>query len=338
MTFISANINQSVPGIGPRDAKIILVGEAPGAEEARQGKPFVGPAGTVLEQCLHAAGLTRSECYITNVVKQRPANNDISPYFKAGTQGRHSWTTAGTEAVNNLHEELAALKPNVVVALGAVAQAALTGSSQILKYRGYIMEGHNGLKVIPTIHPAASLRGQYIYRYIISYDLRKARAESEYPDIRRPERHLVYSFSNANEVIEWINQCGRCSRLSVDIEVLNYELAIIGLSSSPTLGIAIPMASPEWSIDEEVMIWRAMAAVLENPNITKVMQNGIFDIHFLASKCGIHIKGPIEDTMMAHSLTYPDLRKGLDFLGSLYCGSQAYWKDMIKWDNIKEDS
>lgn len=338
MTFISANVNNQVRAVGPRDAKIILVGEAPGAEEARQGKPFVGPSGTVLEQCLHAAGLTRSECYITNVVKERPRNNDIAPYFKASTQGKHIWTEAGWACVEALREELAELKPNVVVTLGAVATAALTGTSKIMKYRGYVLEGHNGLKVIPTIHPAASLRGQYIYRYIISYDLRKARAESEYPDIRRPERHLVYSFSNASEVIEWINECGRSSHLSLDIECLNYELAIIGLAPSPTLGIAIPLASPQWTLDEEVAIWRALDRVIGDPNITKIMQNGIFDIHFLASKCGIIVRGAIEDTMMAHSLTYPDLRKGLDFLGSIYCGSQEYWKDMIDWDNIKEDS
>ena len=70
----------------------------------------------------------------------------------------------------------------------------------------------------------------------------------------------------------------------------------------------------------------------------KVVQNGIFDIHFLLTRCGIEVRGPIQDTMIAHSIMYPELRKGLDFLGSIYCGTQAYWKNMVKWDNIKEDS
>lgn len=340
MTFISAPLAKTVGGIGPRDAKICLVGEALGAEEARQGKPFVGPAGTVLEQCLHAAGVTRSECYITNVIKAKPHNNIIDPYYSTT---KHHFTSLGQPFVQELYDELEELKPNVVVALGAVASHALTGryipiigkSAQ----RGYVMEGVNGLKIIPTIHPAASLRGQYIYRYIISSDLRKAKLESEYSDIRRPKRNLIYSYSNIGEAIEWVNTIGRSSKVSLDIEVLNYEIAIIGLASSPELGIAIPLAVPHWGTPaDEIPLWRALSAVIENPNITKVMQNGIFDKHFLASKCGIVVRGPIEDTMMAHSIMYPDLLKGLGFLGSLYCGSQEYWKDLIKWDNIKEES
>lgn len=338
MSFISAPINKEVSGYGPKNARIVIVGEALGAEEAKQGKPFVGPAGTVLEQCLHAAGLTRSECYITNVIKVKPRNNDISSYFKAGTQGKHTWTIEGWEWVEKLRAELDEIKPNVVVTLGAAATAALTGASQILKLRGYIMEGVNGLKVIPTIHPAASLRGQYIYRYLISNDLRKARAEAEYPDIRRPQRNLIYTYSDYREAIEWINTVGAGPRVSVDIEVLNYEISIIGLANSPQLGIAIPLADPTWTLEEECHIWRAMAKVLENPDTIKIMQNGIFDKQFLASKCGILLQGPIEDTMMAHSLMCPDFLKGLGFLGSLYCGSQEYWKDMVKWDNIKEES
>jgi DNA polymerase len=336
MSFISAPVVQRVGGFGPTNAKIVLVGEALGAEEARQGKPFVGPAGTVLEQCLHAAGITRSECYITNVVKVRPPNNDIAPYYSTT---KHSFTDAGREYVERLHEELAVIKPNVVVALGATAMNALTGNGSVMKFRGYVMEGLNGLKVIPTIHPAASLRGQYLYRYLISSDLKKARAESEYPDIRRPQRNLVYTFSNVNEAIEWVDTLNASPRLSVDIEVVNYGLAILGLAPSSELGVAIPMADGVWgSPHDEVPLWRAVARVLENPNIIKVMQNGIFDKQFLASECGIVIQGQIEDTMMCHSIMYPDLLKGLAFLGSLYCGSQEYWKDAIKWDNIKEES
>lgn len=311
----------------------MIVGEAPGAEEAKQGKPFVGPAGTVLEQCLHAAGLTRAECYITNVIKVRPKNNDISPYFDKG-----HFTKLAEGFLAELQEEISRVKPNVVVALGATALAALTGRTGIMTLRGYVMENSDGLKIIPTIHPAASLRGMYIYRYLISADLKKARLESGSPDVRRPERTLVYSYASVREAVEWINKCGESPRLSVDIEVLNYEIAIIGLAPSPELGVAIPLADARWSLDDEVLLWRALAKVLGNPKTTKIFQNGIFDIHFLATKCGIKVRGPIEDTMVAHHIMYPDLQKGLGFLGSLYCGSQAYWKDMIKWDNIKDES
>ena len=77
---------------------------------------------------------------------------------------------------------------------------------------------------------------------------------------------------------------------------------------------------------------------LLNNNATKIFQNGVFDIHFLAVQCGIHVQPPIDDTMIAHHLMYPEMLKGLGFLGSMYCGAQEYWKDMVKFDNIKEES
>lgn len=342
MSFISTPARRQVGGFGPRDAKIVLVGEALGAEEARQGKPFVGPAGTVLEQCLHAAGVTRSECYITNVVKVKPPNNVIDPWYSTT---KHCFTQQGKEAVAELYEEISEINPNVVVTLGAVAAHAMCGRRIGMidtkghpAERGYVMEGHNGLKVIPTIHPAASLRGQYLYRYIISSDLRKAKSESLYSIISRPQRTLIYSYSSVAEAVDWIDELGKQPRLSVDIEVLNYELAIIGAAASPELAIAVPMADAYWKDEDESPIWRAWQRVLENPGIIKVFQNGTFDIHFLATKCGIEVKGPIEDTMIYHHIMLPDLQKGLNFLGALYCGSQEFWKGLIKWDNIKEDA
>jgi hypothetical protein len=78
--------------------------------------------------------------------------------------------------------------------------------------------------------------------------------------------------------------------------------------------------------------------VLGNENSVKVAQNAIFDIHFLLTRCGIEAKGRVEDTMIGHSVMFPEFPKGLDFLGSLYCGTQAYWKDAVKFNNIKGES
>lgn len=336
MSFISAKINRDVQGYGPKSARIVIVGDCMGAEDARQSKPFAGPSGTILEQCLHAAGLTRSECYLTNVIKTRPYNSDISPYFKSTPRG-FAFSNDGKEYITKLYAELDELKPNVIVALGSCAMAALTGDARVMKMRGYFMTGLRGEKVLPTIHPSASLRGQYIYRYIISNDLKKAKAESLSPDLIRPKRKLVYSFDSADEVLAWIVEMKKYDRISVDIEVLNYEIALIGIAVSPDIGVAIPVANSKWTLSEEASIWLALNDLLSGPAI-KIMQNGIFDIHFLGSRCGIHVAGPFEDTMMSHSIMYPDFRKGLDFLGSFYCGTQSYWKDLVKWDDIKENS
>lgn len=325
-----------VPGYGPKDAKIVIVGEAPGAYESAQLKPFVGPAGGVLEQCLHAAGIIRSEVYITNVVKVQPKGNDIAPYFNS-TKG--SFTSEGREWVESLYEELQELKPNIIVACGATAFAALTGQSKILKFRGYIFEplaGVNAKKILPTIHPSAALRGQYLYRHLIAADLKKAKVESLFPELKRPERQLVYDFTDVHECLEWLKYFEESPIVGFDIEVVNFEIACIAFSDDPSRAVSIPL-SRRWTLEEEAQIWLGIQRVLGNETSVKVVQNSIFDIQFLLMKCGIVVRGPIHDTMICHSIQYPELRKGLDFLGSLYCNSQAYWKT-IKFDNIKEES
>lgn len=335
--FIPVSGQRVVPGVGPSNARIAIVGEAPGSHEDHQLKPFVGPAGGVLESCLHAAGLIRSEVYLTNVVKVRPKGNVIDPYFN-GAKG--TFTEAGKEWVEKLHQELDELAPNVIVACGATALAALTPFSKIMKYRGYFMESQ-GLKtprkVIPTIHPAASLRGMYLYRHIISADLKKAREHSHTSELKRPERQLIYNFTTVTEVLEWLDYYANQPQVSLDIEVTNYEMACIGFSSSPDVAISVPTDS-RWSVSEEAQIWKGIQRVLSNVNSTKVGQNLIFDIHFLLTRCGIEVKGPIHDTMIGHHVMWPELKKGLEFLVSIYGGTQKYYKDMIRFDNIKEES
>lgn len=337
MSFLPDKPQRIVPGFGSQTAKIAIVGEAPGSYEDQALKPFVGPAGTVLEACLHAAGLIKSECYLTNVIKVRPRNNVIDPYFST-TKG--TFTNEGHEWVNYLHEELNAHGANVIVACGATAQAALTGTHKVMKYRGYLMESI-GLaevrKVIPTIHPAAALRGMYIYRHMIAADLKKAKAQSITRELVRPERQLVYDFNTVDEVLQWLEYYEKAEILVFDIEVLNYEISCISLSSDPNLAISIPLAD-KWTESEECLIYKALQKVLGNPASVKIVQNAIFDVHFLLTRCGIEVRGDIHDTMIAHSIMFSELPKGLAFLGSVYCGAQAYWKDLVKFTNIKEES
>lgn len=338
MNFLQLDKPQRVvPGEGPKDAKVVIVGEAPGAYEDAQLRPFVGPAGGVLEQCLHAAGLIRSEVYLTNVVKVRPPGNNIEPYFN-GAKGK--FTEAGSAWVEELRKEINSLNPNVVVTCGATSFAALTGHSRVMKFRGYLFESE-GLspvrKVLPTIHPAAALRGMYTYRHLIAADLKKAKAESLFPELKLPNRQLVFQFGTVEEVLEWLRYFEEAPRVCFDIEVLNYEIACISFSVSPDLACSVPLAR-RWSLEDEAQIWRGLQRVLGNPKSVKVAQNGIFDIHFLLTRCGIEVRGPVEDTMIAHSVMFPELPKGLAFLVSIYCGSQPYYKDMVNFTNIKGES
>lgn len=349
MSFLPQQLNiRRVSGEGPKDAKIAIVGEAPGGHENIQLRPFVGPAGSVLESCLHAAGLIRSEVYLTNVVKVQPKGNDIKPFFDGRT-----FSQAGQDYLIELRRELDEVRPNVVVACGATALAAITGLTKITKLRGYVCPTiglEHTRKAVPCIHPAASLydrRGgggtlatsefkPYLYRHVIVMDLLKAKEESRFPELKRPDRQLVWDFNNIDECLDWLSFYENEPLVCFDIEVTNYELACISFSSSPGIAISVPIAG-RWSLGDEAKVWQAIQRVLKAPSV-KVVQNGIFDVHFLLTRCGIEVAGEIHDTMIGHSVMFPELPKGLEFLGSVYCGSQAYWKDTVKFNNIKEES
>lgn len=145
---------QTVFGEGPRDARVMLVGEQPGDQEDVAGHPFVGPAGKMLDRALADAGVDRRMVYVTNAVK----------HFKFEARGKrriHS-KPSGVE-VNAclpwLEAEIQAVKPGLVVCLGATAGQALMGRDfRVTRDRGVILEHPNAGKVLATIHPSALLR------------------------------------------------------------------------------------------------------------------------------------------------------------------------------------
>lgn len=319
---------------GSRDSKIAIVGDTTDNFDMIAMRPFSGFGGNALESCLHSAGIIRGECYLTNVVKVKGFEKD---YFD---ERKGTFTAKGAEAIASLKKELAEVKANVIVACGAMAFAALCGHRYLSKYRGYVfpaLPDYQGRKVIPTFHPRNSLRGMYIQKYVISSDFRKAKEESEFPEIRRPERDLIYNPESIGDVVDWCNYYAEKKIVGFDLEVVNYEVSCISFASTPEIAHVIPIYG-RWSVEEERIMWLGIAKVLENLDSVKVVQNGMFDIPFLLTNCGIQVRGPIHDTMVAHSILYPDLPKGLGFLGSIYCGAQKYWKDMVSFTNIKEEA
>lgn len=330
MPFLTTE-KRTVPASGPPTAKIAFVGEAPGAVEERKGEPFVGPAGTILEQCMHSAQLIRAECYFTNVVQERPPNNDIKPFFNGKV-----FTEAGQLWVTTLKEQLSQLKANVIVAVGTTALAALCGQTQIMKRRGYVHESTllPGRKVLPIIHPSAALRGNYLYRYYITRDLRKAKLESATPEFQYPDRQLCIPETYIDAIAALDGLMGK-SPLSCDIEVANDEVSCIGFCHDPTYPVTIPFYHA-WQEQDEAGLWILIAKLLEDQTTTKIFQNAAFDIPFLLQQNHILVRGPIEDTMIAHSVTYPEFLKGLEFLGSIY-SNQPYWKDLAKAGGHKRE-
>src|SRR6266850_4368819 len=146
---------QTVFGEGSSNARVMLVGEKPGDQEDRQGRPFVGPAGKILDKALEEVGIDRREVYVTNAVK----------HFKwepRGTRRIHSKPNAREMAACKpwLSAELQVVKPQMVVCLGATAAQDLFGPKfRITKERGRIFED-TGIapKVLATVHPSSILR------------------------------------------------------------------------------------------------------------------------------------------------------------------------------------
>lgn len=135
-----------VLGEGNPHSSIVFIGEAPGREEDRKGKPFIGPAGQLLTKAIEALGLKREEVYIANVIKCRPPNNRVPRESEIAS------------CLPYLLEQLGIINPSVVGLLGAVAiQSILKAHSPIFKVRGRIYS-HSGMKLVPTYHPAALLR------------------------------------------------------------------------------------------------------------------------------------------------------------------------------------
>lgn len=145
---------QTVFGEGRRRAKVMFVGEQPGNEEDLTGKPFVGPAGRLFDEALAKAGIDRSQTYVTNVVK----------HFKWEPRGkRRIHKKPNAQEIKACHPwleaELALIKPDIVVALGATAAQALLGPKfRVTKQRGQLFESTLAPYVMATVHPSSILR------------------------------------------------------------------------------------------------------------------------------------------------------------------------------------
>ena len=136
-----------VPGEGAPDAAVVFVGEAPGASEDKQGRPFVGSAGRLLDGLLEDAGLERADVFITNVVKARPPGNRDP---KADEVEHHlPW----------LQAQLQIIDPQLIVPLGRHALNRFAADAKISQVHGHVLE-HEGRRLFPMYHPAAALHNQ----------------------------------------------------------------------------------------------------------------------------------------------------------------------------------
>jgi uracil-DNA glycosylase/DNA polymerase I-like protein with 3'-5' exonuclease and polymerase domains len=352
---------------GPIPSRIMIVGEAPGYEEEQSGRPFQGASGIELNKMLGEAGITRNECFITNVVRQRPPGNDLNLFIAKAKKDvtplhrelKARWILPPvSEGISLLAKEISMVKPNVIVALGNTALWALTGIQGITKWRGSMLYSTGDMgatKVIPTLHPAAVLR-QWSDRAVVVNDLRRAsryRADIPYP---KPAWRFIIrpDFSKALECLNSILQLlehhraeGKDSsgniksglRLSFDLETRGGHIACAGLSWSLLDCICIPFIhhgfSEYWSADQEAEIIWFLWKILSHPNAQVVGQNILYDSQYTWRHWNF-VPNVHQDCMISQHAIYSALPKSLAFQASMYCQYYVYWKDEGKNWNVDE--
>lgn len=347
----------------PQRCAIAIVGEAPGQDEEWLGRPFVGASGLELSSMLSDAGISRDQCLLTNVISERPPENNLTAFCLRKEDLPHDYPVYLGPIVSGaggnfylhperfcegarLREELAIANPNVVLALGATASWALLGSTSIGQLRGTVHRSVTATpyKVVPTWHPAAVARN-YLLRPVAIVDMCKALAESHSPDITytnaelwlRPTLDDLYEFERrfmARPVLD-----------SWDVETAQGEITCIGIAPDPGHALVIPfrtdpmpfkrkgsptvykMTGNYWpTAYHEKMAWLWVKRVLENNERPVLGQNFMYDLAYIL-KYGIRPKRCVEDTMLAHHSKFSELPKNLGFLGSVYT-NYPQWKQL----------
>jgi uracil-DNA glycosylase family 4 len=155
---LSISRTNSVPGVGPYDAEIMLVGEAPGKNKDLTGFPFVGRAGKLLDSALEEAGLHRSETFITSTIKCRPPENRKPTKMELNLCQPH------------LMSQIKIIRPKVICLMGNTAILSILGITGVTSLHGQILQDH----FLVTYHPAAVLRNRKLMGEFV-FDLKKTR-------------------------------------------------------------------------------------------------------------------------------------------------------------------
>ena len=333
---------------GKLDSEIVIIGEAPTEHEAKMKMPLVGGTGNLIWDILKTIDIYRTQCYVTNVIKQqvnvsgkKDAVKPVSVVETEHWEGILDW-------------ELDQL-PNVkyILCLGDYALHALTGDKGIRNWRGSVTDIKVGklqrtVKVIITNNPSHILRAidqEPFYKF----DIAKLRRVID----GKFKRHTITGTINPSieEAISYIEKLEEASEpIAFDIEVIANETACIGFANNAHEGISINFRDSKtnvYTIKEEKMLRIRIQQFFSNKSNKFIAQNGSFDGGWLWYKDRIHVPKIWFDTLLAHHTLYPKLPHNLGFLTSQYT-DHPYYKDEGKtwreggninqfWDyNIKD--
>ena len=306
---------------GQGSSGVLLVGEALGEREAELGRPFVGPAGKVLGDCLTRAGLHRDDFWIANAIWCRPPNNAINgPYTTDAL--KHCWT-------QYLDPTIQRFQPKVIMPLGNTALHQFTwGDGDVLAMRGFPQPWRQAT-LLPSVHPSYILRGNANYEAVLIHDLQRAVALAQsgwHP------AQTAYVLDPSPEVaLAWLDRFLPTGRpLSFDIETADKRREEDELdlrSSAPITRISFALnAHAALSIPASTPYHHVIRHALGAPN-PKIAWNMNFDVPRLEAK-GFKVAGVVYDGMIAWHVLHSDLPKSLGFVASMLLPDQPRWKHL----------
>lgn len=333
----------------------MIVGDAPSEDDAKLRLPISGTREWTLNECLNEAGLHRGMAFTTNVGREPAPDGDASNWVadKVKDRSQYHSLVEGKFVTGELKfgrelllQEIAEVRPFVVIATGNIAMWALTGKWGIRKWRSSIIQaqvGDHKFKVIPVFSPGAVHR-EYTLRQLLVHDLRRAARElAKGPIVElpawdftiRPSYEEVLGFLDGLKYR--LDMADSPVPLSGDIETRAGHTACLGIATSKLVAICIPFMCVErvdgyWTLEEEVEIIFRLQPILTHPMASWTWQNGAYD-HQYEYRWHYVLPGMGWDTMLAHHAMFSISPKALDHLSSLYCDYHRYWKDDGRnWD------
>lgn len=339
-----------VPGYGNANSPIMVIGEAPGSEEVKYLRPFIGPAGRLLDSLLEQAGIDPRSVYKTNVCKYQPPANDWKRLNEIGIDVQK-------DCIPQLYDEIRTVNPRLIIGTGNIPLQYLTGHTGITNYRGSYLRSYTGHQYIAVIHPSAFLRAEsftikkdgtetkketgpldYQMRSVTVLDFMKAKKLSELHSIYTPARRTLEVCTSSSQLRTFLELYKNKRIVSIDIETHKCVPMCIGLAFSSSHALSIPLITTDLKISysEIVSIWKLLDSFLRTDGLQVIGQNWKFDQEKLEKPCGFKVPDPWVDTMfLAHTL-HPEFKTGLAFLTSIYT-NEPYYKDEYKLFDPKKD-
>lgn len=333
-----------VPGVGPFDFDLMIIGEAPGSVENAKQEPFCGPTGGMLDDMLRVAGTDRSSCWLTNVVKYQPPFNDFKKLHLIGVDLAQSIASLW-------EDEIRKYRPKCILAVGNEALKAVTGHDGILNYRGSILKALDGVtKVVATIHPAALFprasspddeekKGAlpYVYRKLIQSDISRAVEESHTASIILPDRSIRIA-KNSLDTYRFFEEYKQLTKCASDIESINCVPVSISFAFNRHHSLTIPLMSKigqfpltDMSRREMIENWQIVQRILHEKDI--IGQNFKYDQYKL-SLLRFRVRRVISDTLLKTHTVFPELpTKSLATQTSIWT-REPYYKDDGKENKI----